>query len=149
MKLLGIHIDQTLSLNKHAIHVCQKASKQVNAMMRLCNVLDTSSKKAIYDSFIISNFTYCPLVWLMCSKVHLKKAEKIQCRALRFVYYDFKSPYEDLLSQGNHRSVSGILLHAIAMILFHSLKYYGYDYLYIMSLVHIALYFSLLFLVMQ
>ena len=115
VKLLGIHIDQTLSLNKHAIHVCQKASKQVNAMMRLCNVLDTSSKKAIYDSFIISNFTYCPLVWLMCSKVHLKKAEKIQCRALRFVYYDFKSPYEDLLSQGNHRSVSVILLHAIAI----------------------------------
>ena len=57
VKLLGVHIDRALTFSNHASHVCQKASKQVNAMMRLCNVLDISAKKAIYDSFIISNST--------------------------------------------------------------------------------------------
>ena len=110
-------------------YVCQKASKQVNAIMRLSNVLDTSAKKAIYDSFILSNFTYCPVVLLMCSKVHLKKAEKIQRRALRFMYYDFESTYEELLRKGNHRSISVILIHAIAIEVYKCLNELSPEYM--------------------
>ena len=52
----------------------------------------------------------------------MKKAEKIQCRALRFLYYDFESSYDDLLSKGDHRSISVILLHAIAVEVFKCLN---------------------------
>jgi hypothetical protein len=39
----------------------------------------------VYSSFILSNFMYCPAVWLH-NKTHLNQLEKVNCRALRFVY---------------------------------------------------------------
>ena len=36
----------------------------------------------------MSNFNYCPLVWHFCGEGNTKKLEKIQERALRFIYND-------------------------------------------------------------
>ncbi len=55
----------------------------------------------IYRSFILSNFNYCPLVW----HLNKKKDAKVQKRALRFVYNDFISSYEELLAKGNHSTL--------------------------------------------
>ena len=54
-------------------------------------------KLNIYHSFILSNFNYCPLTWHFCGEPNTKKIEKIQERALRFIYSDFSSSYESLL----------------------------------------------------
>ena len=91
VNLLGITIDSDLNFNSQANLMCKKASKQVNAMMRLHRVLDVEAKKAIYHSFIYSNFTYCPVLWLMCSKTSFLKIEAIHRRALKFLYNDFHS----------------------------------------------------------
>lgn len=61
--------------------------------------LDVPSKMAIFRHFIISNFSYCPLVWHFCGKTNSDKMEKIQERGLRFVFNDFDSNYEDLLKK--------------------------------------------------
>ena len=66
-------------------------------------------KLLIYKSFIRSNFSYYPLVWHFCSKTSTlqslynatDKMQKIQYRALRLVYSDFDSSYEDLLKNAN------------------------------------------------
>ena len=57
VKLLGIHIDYQLSFNLHISNVCKSASKQLNALVRLNCFLG-------FDSFILSNFNYCPLFGL-------------------------------------------------------------------------------------
>jgi len=114
VKLLGISIDRGLTFCNQAAAVSQKASRQVNAMMRLCNVLDTKTKLNVYLSFIYCNFMYCPAVWLLCSKTNLKHLEKINCRALRFLYNDFDSSYDDLLLRGNHKSIKVVIMHSIA-----------------------------------
>ena len=54
------------------------------------------NKLTIFHTFILSNFNYCPLAWHFCSESNSKKLEKIQERALRFVYDDFKLTYEEL-----------------------------------------------------
>ncbi len=74
-------------------------SQQLNAIKRLqCN-LDKESKLAIYISYILSNFNYCPLVWHFCVKQNSRNMEKIQERALRFVYEDNESTFDILLKQ--------------------------------------------------
>ena len=78
VKLLGINIDSKLSFNHHVSEVSKKAGKQINAVMRLCNLLDTDVKEAIYKSFIRSNFDYCPVVWFICSESNLAKSSKLQ-----------------------------------------------------------------------
>ena len=55
---------------------------------------------SIFKCFILSHFNFCPVAWHYCNKSSTKKMERVQERALRFVYDDFKSSYSELL----HRS---------------------------------------------
>ena len=97
MKILGIHIDSKLNFNGHIAFLCTKAGWQLNVLHRMRGSLDYVSRMAIYNSFIISNFNYCPVVWMFTSKSSLNKRENIQKRALRFVCNDFISNYSELL----------------------------------------------------
>ena len=86
---LGVIIDSHLKFSEHISLLCQKASQQVNAMQRMYRLLDQRSRLVTYNSFIKSNFNYCPVVWMFANKTDLKKLEGIQIRALRLVYRDF------------------------------------------------------------
>ena len=62
IKLLGINIDDQLKFNEHISVLCSKAAMQLNAFRRLQKYMEKSEKEAIINSFILSNFNYCPLV---------------------------------------------------------------------------------------
>ena len=102
-KILGVTIDHELKFKEHVSTICQKAARQLNVLKRLHKFLNEDSRLAIYRCFILSNFSYCPLVWHFCSIELCHKMEKIQERALRFVYSDFTSSYDALLKKGNHQ----------------------------------------------
>ena len=55
----------------------------------------------IYNSFVMSNSNYCPVVWHFCSVANTNKMEKIQERALRFINNDSTSPLKTLLVMAN------------------------------------------------
>jgi hypothetical protein len=61
--------------------------------------LNRLGKLTIYHSFILSNFNYCPVIWHFCSEANTKKMEKIQERALKFIYNENHSTYEELLAK--------------------------------------------------
>ncbi len=48
------------------------------------------------------NYNYCPLVWHICGIQNSRNLEKIQERAVRFVYEDYESTYDILQTKGNH-----------------------------------------------
>ena len=97
VKLLGIVIDEKLNFDEHITKLCKKASSQLNALFRLKFVLTKEAKNVLIQSFIFSNFNYCPLVWHFSSSKSLQKIENIQKRALRFLLDDNDSTYEELL----------------------------------------------------
>ena len=101
VKLLGVDIDYQLNFDHHISNLCRKAGQQLNALKRLSPILSRLNKLTIFHTFILSNFNYCRLAWHFCSESNSKKLEKIQERALRFVYDDFKSTYEELLNRAN------------------------------------------------
>ena len=49
----------------------------------------------------MSNFNYCPLVWMFSNATSLKKIENLQKRALRFLYNNQQLTYEELLYKAN------------------------------------------------
>ena len=51
----------------------------------------------LYNSFVASNFNYCPLVWHFCGVANNNKLEKIQERSLRILFNDYESDVHDLL----------------------------------------------------
>ena len=63
----------------------------------------------------MSNFNYCPLSWHFCGEKNTKKIEKIQERALRFIYRDYDSSYESLLLKSQLPSLKVRRLQAIAL----------------------------------
>ena len=122
-------IDHKLNFNLHVSNICRSAARQLNVLKRLHNVLDQKSKLAIYKSFILSNFNYCSVVWHFCGVANSKKIEKIQERALRFVYKDFSSSYNDLLEKGDHSMLYIKRLRYMAVEVYKSLHDIGPDYL--------------------
>ncbi len=99
IKILGVTIDERLTFNEHINIICSNAARQLNAIKCLqCN-LDTESRLAIYTSYILSNLNYCPLVWYFCGIQNSRNMEKIQERALIFVYEDYESTYDILLKK--------------------------------------------------
>ena len=56
------------------------------------------SERVIMKAFIMSQFSYCPLVWMCHSRTLNNKINKLHERALRLVYDDRQSTFEELLN---------------------------------------------------
>ncbi len=101
VKLLGVHIDQQLTMNKHIIVICNKAAQQINALYRVAKYIPCKDRLLIYNSFVASNFRYCNIVWHFSNKKNIIKLERVNKRALRCVFNDQQSSYRLMLEQNN------------------------------------------------
>ncbi len=72
-------------------------------------------KLSIYRAFILSNFKYCPVVWMLCGQGNVTKMEHIQLKALSFVFNDFTSSYAELLKKSEQPSISIHLIRSLAI----------------------------------
>ena len=115
VKLLGVTIDYELNFDKHISEICKKSARQLNVLKRIGRYLNKLGRLTIYYSFILSNFNYCPVTWHFCSEKNTKKMEKIQERALRFIYNDYVLNYEKLLEKSKMPSLKVRRLRSIAI----------------------------------
>ena len=99
IKILGITIDNTLTFKNHVSDILKRCAKQVNALSRLSHVLSVTCKVRILHAFIMSNLSYCCVVYHGCGISNARALEKMLRRALQFVFLDFDSKYFDLLSK--------------------------------------------------
>ena len=83
-------------ITEHISHLCIKAGRKINVLSRLCHSLTTDAKLLLMQTFILSHFNFCSVIWHYCSMGNLRKVEKLQYKALKFVYNDFTSSYSDL-----------------------------------------------------
>ena len=58
-----------------------------------------NQKEILLSSFIISHFSYCPLIWMFCSKKSTKKINAVHERSLRIIRNDYESLYPLLLEE--------------------------------------------------
>ena len=107
----------------------QKGRKTNNTLKRLSSFLNQSSKHTMVNFFIIANFNYCPAIWHFCSAKNMQRIEKIQERALRFVYSDYTSTYPQLLEKGSSCTMEVKLLRAICIEVYKSINNIGPNYI--------------------
>ena len=122
VKALGVYIDSKLTFTEHVKRCCTKAARQLNALSRISKYLNVQAKKHIFRSFIMSNFTYCALVWHFCGATNNSKIEKIQERALKIVYNDYKSDYRVLIAKFGTDTMLQSRLKNMILEVFKSLK---------------------------
>ena len=73
----------------------------------------------------MSNFSYCPLVWHLCSVKNTTKVEKIRERGLRIVWNDYQSDYKTLLEISGRELVYISRLKTLACFVYKCLNNTG------------------------
>ena len=122
VKLLGVNIDFKLNFDLHISKLCKQAATQLNVLKRLKTFLGYKEKKVLVESFVLSNFNYCPLVWHFSSCKSSNKIEKIQQRALRFLFNDQTSSYDDLLIKSDRCTMHVGRLRSLCIEIFKTLN---------------------------
>jgi hypothetical protein len=113
-KLLGVLIDKNIKFSDHLTNICKKARGKVAALSRLINIVPLERKRILMNSFIESQFSHCPLVWMFCLSRELnRRIDRIQERGLRIVYKDYTTSYKNLLKKNgsvciHHRNIQTI-----------------------------------------
>ena len=90
-----------MSFDEHVNQLCNKASQKISALNRIASLMTFEQRKLIMNAFIKSHFSYCPLVWMIHSRSLNNRINRIHERALRIVYRDYISSYEQLLALSN------------------------------------------------
>ncbi len=127
LKLLGVYA--WLTFAKQISFICQKTGQLTDAIMRLSTIIGKEVKLSIYRAFILSNFNYCPVVWMFCGQGNVKNMEHIQLKALCFVYNDFTSSYAELLKKSKQPSISIHFIRSLAIEVYKYINEIAPEYL--------------------
>ena len=99
VKLLGTIIDRELTFNENVNIRCKTAGRKLNALMRLSNIHPFHKRRMLMKSFVESQFAYAPLLNLFHSRELNNKINNLHYRALKSVYRDDFSTFQELLKK--------------------------------------------------
>ena len=117
-KLLGVHFDRKLNFQSHIDNICKIASLKLNALSRITPYMEFSKKRLVVNAFFLSQFNYCPLVWMCHNRTYNNKINRLHERCLRIIYNDKRSSFEDLLEKDNSVSIHHKNLQVLATEMF-------------------------------
>ena len=113
-KLIGILIDRDLSFGKHIKSLCRKADQKLNSLARISNYLTHDQKRLLLNLIIKSQFSYCPLIWMFCSRSLNNLIYRIQERALRLTHNDHVSTFQNILEITKEKTIHQNDLESLA-----------------------------------
>ena len=121
-KLLGVTFDNELTMNEHIKHICKQASNKLYALSRISHYLSEEKRKILMKSFIMSQFNYCPIIWMHCQRKCNNLINKIQERALRIAYNDYVSDFKTLLENDNSITIHQRNIQALLVEIYKTLN---------------------------
>ena len=85
----------------HLNSLCKKASQELHALVRIPTYMDTNKFLLITITLIISQSSYCPLIWIFGDRSINNQVKKIHERHLGIAYTDSHSGLKCLLERNN------------------------------------------------
>ena len=125
--LLGVTVNKNLKFETHVNEICKKASGKLTALARMARIMPLYKKKILMNSFVQSQFSYCPMLWMFCSRNLNDKINRIHKRALRMVYLDFTSSFAELLKRGGSVTIHQRNIQLVAITMFGVVRKLGPD----------------------
>ena len=95
--LLGVKIDYKLDFSGHVESLLKKGNQKLHALARISKYVSRDKLKLIMNTFIKSQFNYCPLLWMFHSRTLNNRINKLHERALRIVYKNEELDFQKLL----------------------------------------------------
>ena len=84
---------------------CPSCQNKLHALARVSCYMDTENLNQVMQAFVLSHFSYSPLVWVFYDRTLNHKINHIHERALRFAYKDCQTDFGSLLEQRNLVSI--------------------------------------------
>ena len=104
VEILGITLDRNMNFHSHNKSICRKIGQKLSALLRISSCLDQGKKVLLYKSMVKSQFDYCPLVWMFCSRQSNNVINKVYERGLRLTYRDERLPTDTERAKQDYNS---------------------------------------------
>ena len=104
-KFLGVILDKNLDFTSHVNAICKKAGQKLHVLERVSSYLNVAKLRIMMNTFVMSQVSYCTLIWMFHDRSVNKKLNKIHERALRITYKDSCSSFDDLLKKAESVSI--------------------------------------------
>ena len=97
--------DRNLRFDEYILSQCKKAGRKLSVLVRICKFMTIECRRMLMKAFIESQFSYCPLVWMCFNRICNNHINHLYERALKIVYNDNVSSFEDLLQRDKSASI--------------------------------------------
>ena len=77
--------------------------------------MSLEKRRKLMKAFIESQFNYCPLIWMLHSRTLNNKINRIHERALRTVYCDYNSSFNELLDKDDSFTIHQSNVQSLAI----------------------------------
>ncbi len=124
-KLLGIYLDEHLTLNKHVAHVSAKLTRSLDLLNRVKIFVSLASLKKLYFSLFHSHLLYCSNIFGCTSQSNINKILVLQKKAIRIMTMSSYSAHTGPLFLSNNILPFDKLLSFNKLMFMHSV---GYNY---------------------
>ena len=103
--ILWVMTDNRLTFYNHLKNICKKIGNKLNEQTRIAPYLNHNQTRLIYNSYLKGQLSYCPLIWIFCSRRSNHLINKLQERAIRIAYNDFNSSFSEFLKMANESTI--------------------------------------------
>lgn len=79
-------LEKYISFIHYVQNICDKANNKTKALFRTTKFLNLEQAQVLSEVFISSNFRYCPLIWMFCSKTSDNRVVKTHYKIIRATY---------------------------------------------------------------
>ena len=117
-ELLEITIHSNLNFSKHILSLCEKANCKLHVLFRFSKYMILNKRRILMIPFIISQFNYFPLIWMIHKRGLNHKINHIHEWALCIICDDYSSSFEDLLNEDKSATIHQRNLQKLAIEIF-------------------------------
>ena len=126
VKLLGVSIDSGLTFYPHIQDICSKASSKIKTILRIRSFLSQDQADLLFNSFVLSSFKYCPLIWMFCSKLAHNLLKNTHHRALKAKQNSLNLDYDEILTRTDCKSIHDQNLELMLVEVYKSVNNIGH-----------------------
>ena len=85
--------------------ICNKGGQRIHVLSRITSCISLNKQRLLMKTLTEFQFNFCPLIWMFHSKRLNNKINNVHKNALRIVYSDYKSTFQELLNKDTSFSV--------------------------------------------